>query len=69
VFHIFSAFYKGNSKTLDEALNYAWFKIEEKYKLVDLNEALKHKARVAYDLWKQIFDQAKFDKTTPDLYK
>lgn len=69
VFHIFSAFYDNTEKGCQKAGEYAMFKVEEKYRLIDLDEELKEEAKMLYDRWQWFFDKMGYELKTPDLYK
>lgn len=69
VFHIFSAFYKNDLTSLKEAMEHTIFKIDEKYKLVDLNNQLKAEAKELYDHWQGLFSKTPYELTIPALYK
>lgn len=68
VFHIFSANYKNNPENLDEAMNFALFKIDEKHKLVDLNDKLIKEAEKLYNDWIELFSTTKYKVERPKIY-
>ena len=73
VFHIFGAMHGRSdeidpSKKFGEAMQYAMFKVEEKFRLVDLDDELKAEAKELYDHWQFFFDQVGVERKTPDLY-
>jgi hypothetical protein len=69
VFHIFSAFYKADEKSFKEAMEYTIFKVEEKYRLVDLDDELIKRAKELYDHWQWFFARMPYVLAVPDLYK
>lgn len=69
VFHIFSAFYKNDEASFKEAIEYAMFKLEEKYSLIDLDEKTINEAKDLYNKWQNIFNKMDYKLVTPDLYK
>lgn len=75
VFHIFSAVYKDRNKEVKDphkrfllAIQYAMFKVDEKFALVNLDDELVGEAKKLYNHWQFIFAQTGVSKNTPDLY-
>lgn len=69
VFHIFSAFYDDTEKGFEKAIQYAMFKVEEKYSLIDLDDDLKKEANELYERWQWFFKRMGYELKIPDLYK
>ncbi len=69
VFHIFTMFYKNTEESFKKAIQYAMFKVDEKYKLIDLDKELKAEAKELYDKWQWIFQYMGYERKIPDLYK
>jgi hypothetical protein len=70
VFHIFSAFYtEPTPEKFAEAMQYTMFKVEEKYRLVDLDDELKKEAQELYDRWQWFFNQTDVASSVPSLYQ
>lgn len=70
VFHIFSSYYKpATPEGFAKGMQYAMFKVEEKYRLVDLDEELMREAKEFYDHWQFFFNQVGVERSVPSLYK
>lgn len=70
VFHIFGAKYEIHDEAhFHEAIQYAMFKLEEKYALVDIDEQTKKEATELYTMWKAIFARLPYKTETPEIYK
>ena len=69
VFHIFAVFYDKSESGFKKAIQYAMYKVDEKYNLVDIDEETKKEAKQLYDHWLWIFKQMPYTLKTPELYK
>lgn len=70
VFHIFSSYYKPNTpEGFAKGMQYAMFKVDEKFNLVDLDDELKKEARDLYDHWQFFFNQVGVERNVSSLYK
>ncbi len=69
VFHIFSAFDDETEAGFKKAIEYTMFKVDEKYKLVDLDDELKSEANELYDRWQWFFKRLDYGLVVPELYQ
>ena len=69
VFHIFSVYYDNSENGFEKAVQYAMFKAEEKFALVDLDDEIKKESKELYNRWKWFFGKLGYEMKIPDLYK
>ncbi len=68
VFQFFGSQHEGKEENFDKAIQYAIYKLKEKYALVDLNDELKAEAKELYDRWMWIFERVGVKEEVPELY-
>lgn len=69
VFHLFGVYYKRTNENFKETIQNVMFKVDEKYKLIDLDDRLRKEAKELYDRWQFFFDRMGYELVIPELYQ